>query len=193
MSTGSVEHILIPEEGTAPNNNVLPLILYRSAAQFSNGEEPERVFENIFWGNNWGSSFRDGTFPFHHYHSAAHEVVGIARGTAVLQFGGPNGPIVNVEAGDAALIPAGVVHCRLDDEPGYSIVGAYPPGQLPDCCVLSEEDHVVASKHPDISDLVVKVITGNKLTEVKTLISETALPITDPIQGEKGFVTTVWD
>lgn len=192
MNTSSIEHILVPEAGTAPNNNVLPLILYRSAAQFGGGEEPERVFENIFWGNNWGSSFRDGTFPFHHYHSAAHEVVGIARGQAVLQFGGPDGPVVEVKAGDAALIPAGVVHCRLDDEPGYSIVGAYPPGQLPDCCVLSDEDQVVASQHPDISDLKVQVVTGNKLLEIKTLISQTALPVTDPIQGQDGFVTTAW-
>ncbi len=193
MNTSSVEHILVPEAGTAPNNNVLPLILYRSVAQFGNAEEPERTFENIFWGNKWGSSFRDGTFPFHHYHSAAHEVVGVARGKAVLQFGGPDGPVVDVKAGDAALIPAGVVHCRLDDEPGYSIVGAYPPDQFPDCCVLSDEDKIVASVHPDISDLEVKVITGNQLHEIKTSISQTALPAIDPIQGENGYVTKVWD
>ena len=71
-----------------------------------------------------GDGFRGDTFPFHHYHSIAHEVVGCARGAAQLQFGGPEGPVVDVQAGDAVLIPAGVVHCRLDDKPGYVSVGA---------------------------------------------------------------------
>ena len=88
---------------------------------------------------------RSVIFPYHHYHAGAHEAVGIARGRATLQFGGPGGPVFEVEAGDAALIPAGVGHCRLDDEPGLSAVGAYPPGQRPD---LKREGETGAGSHP---------------------------------------------
>ena len=125
MSERSTEYFLLTAIDVAPNNDMLPFILYKAAVQFGE-REPEGVFEDVFWGNAWADGFRDGTFPFHHYHSAAHEVVGIARGTAVLQFGGPTGPVVEVKAGDAAVIPAGVVHRRIDDAPGFSVVGAHP-------------------------------------------------------------------
>ena len=105
----SVEHHTISEKGDVPNNKVLPLILYKNVADFGD-KEPESVFEEAFarhnWGNGWRSGHPDGIFAFHHYHSDAHEVVGIARGTATIQFGGPTGPIVKVKAGDAAVIPA---------------------------------------------------------------------------------------
>ena len=42
--------------------------------------EPEAAVERHFDANGWGDGFRGDTFPFHHYHSIAHEVVGCARG-----------------------------------------------------------------------------------------------------------------
>ena len=127
MGGMAVEHHLLKEAGTSPNNGALPLIVYRGAMDVG-GDEPEAAVERTFGSNGWGDGFRGDTFPFHHYHSIAHEVVGCARGAARLQFGGPEGPVIDVRAGDAVLIPAGVVHCRLDDTPGYVNVGAYPPG-----------------------------------------------------------------
>ena len=126
MGALAFEHHLLREAGTSPNNGALPLIVYRGAIDVGGGE-PEAAVERHFDANGWGDGFRGDTFPFHHYHSIAHEVVGCARGGAQLQFGGPEGPVVDVQAGDAVLIPAGVVHCRLDDKPGYVSVGAYPP------------------------------------------------------------------
>ena len=136
MGDVTFEHHLLKEAGTSPNNGALSLIVYRSVMDVG-GDEPEAAVERHFDANGWGDGFRGDTFPFHHYHSIAHEVVGCARGAARLQFGGPEGPVVDVQAGDAVLIPAGVVHCRLDDKPGYVSIGAYPPGQQPDLCVLS--------------------------------------------------------
>ena len=191
VPNSTTKHILIPSSDVSPNNGALPLILYRAAVEFGD-REPEAVFEEIFWGNAWADGFRDGTFPFHHYHSAAHEVVGIARGTAVLQFGGPDGPHIDVAAGDACVIPAGVVHRRIDDAPGYSVVGAYPHHQLPDCCVLSQADAEAAGVHPDAAELEVMVIGETQLAAVKTRIAATVLPITDPVSGSSGPITELW-
>ena len=191
MSEASTEHFHIPEAGESPNNGTLPLILYKAAVQFGD-KEPEAVIEEIFWGNKWADGFRDGTFPFHHYHSAAHEVVGVARGTATLQFGGPTGPVVEVAADDACVIPAGVVHRRIDDAPGFSVVGAYPHHQVPDCCVLSQADAEIAEVHPDAADLVVKFIGEGQLAAVKTSIAATVLPVTDPNSGTGGPIGELW-
>jgi mannose-6-phosphate isomerase-like protein (cupin superfamily) len=55
--------------------------------------------ELLFW--------RDGIYDWIHYHSRTHEVLGIARGSAKAQFGGPKGRTVTLKAGDAAILPAG--------------------------------------------------------------------------------------
>lgn len=187
----AVEQFLLPEADGAPNNDRLPLILYRAAVD-PGDDEPEAAFERVFARHNWGNGFRGDTFPFHHYHSAAHEVVGIARGKAEVQFGGPNGPVVAVKAGDAVVIPAGVSHRRLDDTPGYSSVGAYPPGQTADLCVLSERDARSARQQPGIGDLAPRVIGDDELPATRASIAATALPETDPLLGESGPITTAW-
>ena len=46
----------------------------------------------------------------------------------MVQFGGTNGPIISLKAGDAVLIPAGVGHCREPGSEDLSVVGAYPGG-----------------------------------------------------------------
>lgn len=191
MATVVVEPILLPEMGASPNNGKLPLLLYRAAVKVGK-DDPEGDLERAFGANDWGNGFRGDTFPFHHYHSIAHEVVGCARGKARIQFGGPSGPIVDVKAGDAVLIPAGVVHCRVDDAPGYSSVGAYPPGQQPDLCVLTESDARVASVRPDAEGLALKVVGNGEMAATKATIAATPLPHTDPVGGKAGAVQAHW-
>ena len=79
---------LLADDGDIPNNERLPLILYKGAVDVS-GRDPDGAFEKVFHANGWGNGWRGGViYSFHHYHASAHEVVGIAKGRARLQFGG---------------------------------------------------------------------------------------------------------
>ena len=191
MGDVTFEHHLLKEAGTSPNNGALPLIVYRGAIDVG-GDEPEAAVERHFDANGWGDGFRGDTFPFHHYHSIAHEVVGCARGGARLQFGGPEGPVVDVQAGDAVLIPAGVAHARLDDKPGYVSVGAYPPGQQPDLCVVSNQDAAVSNARDDTEGLALKVVGEAEMPAVRASIAAVPLPATDPLAAGDGPVESLW-
>ena len=78
---------LFQDDGETPNNPRLPLILYRDAVDVS-GRDPAAAFEAIFERNGWGWGWRNGIFDFRHFHLRAHEVLGIARGSAQVEFGG---------------------------------------------------------------------------------------------------------
>jgi uncharacterized protein YjlB len=90
--------------------------------------------EGHFTQNGWPAAWRNGVYSFQHYHSEAHEVLGVYRGWAKVQFGGPNGPVIQITAGDAALLPAGTAHKLIEASRDFAVVGAYPPGQHPDMC-----------------------------------------------------------
>ena len=81
--------------GLVPNHPRWPLIHYRSVARFRDGIDPAALFEDLFDRNGWGDSWRDGIYDYVHYHSQTHEVLGIARGTAKVQFGGNRGHTVD--------------------------------------------------------------------------------------------------
>ena len=87
------------DDGIVPNHPKWPLILYRGAVVLPDAFDPSAVFEELFAGNDWGQSWRNGIYDFIHYHSQIHEVLGIARGEAQVQFGGLNGRKLMVEGG----------------------------------------------------------------------------------------------
>ena len=162
------QHIL-EDDGIYPNNQLLPLLAYKGAVPLD-GSDPASIFEELFEAHHWGSSWRNGVFSYHHYHSSAHEVLGVYGGTAHVQLGGEQGPVFSIEAGDVLIIPAGVAHKNLGDSHGFRVVGAYPQGQRPDICYGRDGERPRADR----------------------TISGLALPQADPVYGADGPLIELW-
>lgn len=121
---------VLADDGRIPNSR-LPLLVYRRAFELS-GSDPVAVIERTFAEQGWGGLWRNGIYSYPHYHSTAHEVLGCYRGSASVQFGGENGMVEELDAGDVVVIPAGVGHKNLGASADFAVVGAYPRGQEPD-------------------------------------------------------------
>lgn len=157
---------IFEDDGVFPNSR-LPLVLYVDAVP---DPSPETM-EVLFGGNGWPPAWRASVFTYHHYHSRSHECLGIAKGRASLQFGGPGGEAFEVKAGDVVVIPAGVAHQRLEASADFLVVGAYPPGQ----------------QNWDI-------LRGNdgERPQADANIAAVPLPRTDPVDGSAGSLLDLW-
>jgi uncharacterized protein YjlB len=162
---------LFKEDGSIPNNPILPLICYRKAVRLTDVGDPAALFEELFAQNGWEESWRNGIYDYVYYHSGTHEVLGIARGRARVRFGGDNGKIFSLAAEDVVVLPAGTGHQCLWSSNNLLVVGAYPPGGHYDECKASEESYARA---------------------IRT-IAETPLPSRDPLYGAGGALLDLWD
>ena len=138
-----MENLSLEDDGSIPNNSACPLLIYRRAISLPE-QDSASVIESVFTANNWPAAWRYGIFPFHHYHSTAHEVLGVYNGTATVLFGGESGIAVQVSPGDVVIIPAGVGHKLLEASAGFSVVGAYPAGTTADLCRGHRDERVAA-------------------------------------------------
>jgi uncharacterized protein YjlB len=129
------------DDGFIPNNPWFPVTVYRRAVKLSRSLDPAAVWEALFESNGWGDTWRDGIYDYLHYHSRIHEVLGIARGSAIVRLGGNKGRSVKLKAGDAVVIPAGTGHQCLSASKTFMAVGAYPPKGTYDECGPTAEEH----------------------------------------------------
>jgi uncharacterized protein YjlB len=106
----------------------LPLVIHRGALKGKTVAQGKRLFAR----NRWTGAWENGIYAYHHYHADTHEVLGIIRGRARVQFGGKDGPILTVRAGDVVVIPAGISHKRESAAGNLLVIGAYPGEHEPE-------------------------------------------------------------
>ena len=118
--------LVFTDDGRTPNSP-LPLLHYRQAVRAHEDFDAAAVLEEVFAAHGWKDSWRNGIYRHLHFHTGTHEVLGIARGQARVQFGGSKGKVVPLIAGDVVVLPAGTGHKRLSGSRDLLVVGAYPP------------------------------------------------------------------
>ena len=158
------ETLTLGPNGWVPNNAALPVLVYRLVVPVGDPDAIEATFRQ----NDWRPEWRDGVYPYHHYHSTAHEALACTGGSAELMLGGEGGRQVRVEAGDLLVLPAGTGHCRVKASDDFLLVGAYPQGQDWDIC--------------------------RQAADAATLVRIAAVPLpgTDPIEGREGPLRRLW-
>ncbi|HYL19232.1 MAG TPA: cupin domain-containing protein [Burkholderiales bacterium] len=156
--------------GNIPNHPRWPLLLYPAAVAIT-GPDPAEAFETLFDRNRWPAAWRNGVYPFHHFHSNAHEALGVYSGEVTVQFGGDDGIVVTARPGDVIVLPAGTGHKKLSSKGSLGIVGAYPMGQQhPDMC------------RPPVANAEAKA----------EAVARVALPDCDPVYGADGPLFLHW-
>jgi uncharacterized protein YjlB len=156
----------LADDGTIPNSP-LPLLLYAGAVEADVG--PAHL-EQVLRQNNWLGLWRNGVFPYHHYHSTSHEVLACAAGEATVLFGGPSGRELSVAAGDVVVIPAGVAHKRIAASGDFLVIGGYPDGRSWD----------------------MNYGRPNERSAALANIRAVPLPDTDPLSGPDGPLVELW-
>jgi|tagenome__1003787_1003787.scaffolds.fasta_scaffold20934935_2 uncharacterized protein YjlB len=157
------------DDGVIPNHPSFPLIVYRGAVGLPKQFDPAAVFEDLFEKNGWGDSWRNGIYDYVHYHSLIHEVLGIARGSGKVQFGGKRGRTLALKAGDVAILPAGTGHQCLSASKDFLVIGAYPPtGKYDECATSQDRERAIKA------------------------IPKVALPRKDPVYGTTGPLKANW-
>jgi uncharacterized protein YjlB len=163
----SSEHFVLRENYWVPNNKRLPVLLYRGIVTGAGNAAAER-FEELFAAHGWPPRWRSDIYDYHHYHSTAHEALGVAVGSATLMLGGPGARELHVAAGDALILPVGTGHCSVEASDDFLVVGAYPKGQDWDICREAPSE------------------------EARRRMRALPIPEQDPVEGMDGLLTQLW-
>jgi uncharacterized protein YjlB len=161
----AVETYRFEDDGGIPNS-ALPVLVYHDVEAARDASSCEELFASHQWLGAW----RDGIFSFHHFHSTAHEVLGIVRGQAAVVLGGPQGRRFDVRPGDVLVLPAGTGHCNADSSADLLVIGAYPDRMEWDIRRGAPAEH----------------------DEVLANIRAVPLPGADPVHGPDGPLCELW-
>ena len=169
INSGQILHFLCPENTTFPNNSKLELCILKQT--FSpDADDLVELIEQCFQKNGWPPAWRNGLYDIHHYHSTAHEALGVYSGWVQACFGGPGGIIQTAVAGDVIIIPAGVSHKNMKQSAGFRVVGAYPEGQ----------------------PLNMRYGRPEERPQVDEEIKQVVMPQSDPVHGPDGPLMKIW-
>jgi uncharacterized protein YjlB len=144
----------------------LPALVYRDVEACHAPIDCKELFAR----NGWLGAWVNGIHPFHRLHSTAHEVLGIVDGSGSIVLGGPDGHRVEVAAGDALVLPAGIVHSNGGAVADFVVVGAYPGGMSWDLRLPEHAEH----------------------DEVLANIESVPFPDADPVHGPDGPLIRIW-
>ena len=161
------EVLVSRDTGIFPNSR-FPALVYRGVVPV--GGDLASAFEQLFERHGWTGSWRNGLYRVHHYHSTAHEVLGVYRGRVSVRLGGPEGALIQLSAGDVAVVPAGVSHKNEAQSNDFAVVGAYPSGTSPDL------QYGKTGERPGTDASIAKV----------------PKPKQDPVSGPDGALARLW-
>jgi len=168
-----VEMYSLRDNGVVPNSH-LPTVYFRALCSFSSNDIKSvcRNIEELIRPNNWKLDWVDenAVHRYTHYHSTAHEMLIVLKGTSELRVGGSNGKEVRLNAGDGIVIPAGVAHRRISGRKDFTVAGIYPNGQKWDMMRQTRTDYKESKKN----------------------ISSVSLPTADPFFGTDGPLMMWW-
>ena len=163
---------MFTDDGKVPNNPAFPVLVYKGAVDLERKRSAASAIETLFSDNGWGNGqWRNGIYPFVHYHSMIHEALGIARGHAKVQLGGHGGEVFALAAGDVVVLPAGTGPQRLSSSDDLLVIGAYPPEGTYNLC---------RGDNPAERD------------KALTTIPKVPLPDSDPVLGKDGPLPKLW-
>jgi uncharacterized protein YjlB len=162
----SPERHLFEDDGAIPNSR-LPVLVYHDVKA---AHEPSSC-EALFASGDWLGAWWNGIYSFHHFHSTAHEVLGIVRGSAAVILGGPAlGERFEVGVGDVLVLPAGTGHRNAGSTSDLLVIGAYPDAMSWDIRRGDPAEH----------------------DEVLRNIAAVPLPSADPVCGPDGPLNGLW-
>lgn len=161
-----VETYSFKDDGAFPNSR-FPVLVYHDVPDVHEASSCEALFARHGWLGAW----RDGIFSYHHFHSTAHEVLGVVSGSARVVLGGPSvGRQFEVQTGNVLVLPAGTGHFNAGSSGDFLVVGAYPGGMSWDIRRGDPEEH----------------------DDVLENIHSVPLPDTDPVGGQDGPLRRSW-
>ena len=147
------------DDGAIPNSP-LPVLVYHGVADC----------EALFAQHGWGGSWRSGIFDFHHFHSTAHEVLGILRAAPPCCSAVPRASTSRSARATCSSFRPAPATAESDSSPDLLVAGAYPRGQHWDLRRGDPAEH----------------------DEVLANIAAVALPDTEPVLGAGGPLIALW-